>query len=136
MDPQNGWLTFSYSMGLGPISDTCVYRTHDGGRTWEEASYLEGAGGSTTWFSLNCAAFLDDDRAVLCTGLFLGAPVFYTSDGGITWDLAALPEVSRDWQAASLSFSGARGVLLSRSGEPSVLVSQDYGASWEVLELP
>ena len=138
VDPQNGWLTFSYPMGLGPISDTCVYRTHDGGRTWEEAGALEGTGGGTgpLWFSLNCAAFLDDDRAVLCTGLFLGAPVFYTADGGAAWAPAELPEVSDGWQAESISFSGADGLILSRAGEPAALISHDFGASWEALELP
>lgn len=138
VDPQNGWLTFSYSMGLGPISDTCVYRTHDGGRTWEEVGALEGTADGTgpLWFSLNCAAFLDDHRAVLCTGLFLGAPVFYTADGGASWALAELPEVSDGWQADSVSFSGAHGLLLSRGGEPAALVSQDYGATWEALEPP
>ncbi|HIY15862.1 MAG TPA: hypothetical protein H9839_00855 [Candidatus Intestinimonas stercorigallinarum] len=135
VDAENGWLTFSSTASLGPISDTCVYRTHDGGRTWEETACLTGGSDAlpSLWFSVRCAAFLDNDRAVLCTGLFLDAPVFYTTDGGYTWQTAQLPDP--DLAAETLSVEGDRLVMTARrcgdgGGSTLTLVSEDGGAVW------
>ena len=131
VDAQNGWLTFSSSRTLGPISDTCVYRTHDSGRTWEETGTLVSDG--SLWFSIHCAAFLDNDRAVLCTGLFEDAPVFYSADGGVTWERAQLPY--SDLAADSLSVEDGRLVMTAHrygtsASSTLTLVSEDGGAVW------
>ena len=139
VDGEDGWLVFSSTQSLGPISDTCIYRTHDGGRTWAEAACLTGTGGSF-WFSVNCAAFLDDDHAVLGTGLFTASPVFYTADGGDTWEQAALPYA--DLEAESLTLQDGRLLMTaSRHGEdadggPLLLQSEDQGATWTETASP
>lgn len=138
VSPRSGWLVYSSTQVLGPLSDTCVYRTSDGGYTWQEVAYLTGRqdGGGDLWFSVHCAAFLNEEHAILATGLFQGAPVFCTSDGGATWEKADIPLPEDTWYCSDISawLEEYQLVFTSSEGLGCVARSLDQGAGWSVSQ--
>lgn len=129
-----GWMVASVSHGIGAGADNYVYRTHDGGRTWQEAAKLEEAGRYP-----GAVGFFDDLHAIVGIELHDGAPVFVTRDGGESWERAEFPEpVGTDgWTASDVRCSGGAVTLTMAGEEPRRevrLVSRDWGETWEVEE--
>lgn len=129
-----GWMVASVSHGIGASADNYVYRTHDGGVTWQEAAKLEEAGRYPS-----AVGFFDDLHAIVGIELFDGAPVFVTRDGGESWERAEFPEpVGTDgWTASDVQCSGGAVTLTMAGGEPRrevCLVSRDWGKTWEAEE--
>lgn len=71
-DPSNGWMA-------GNQGPTTVYRTRDGGWTWEEVP------GMGAYF---IASDFKGARGLLCTG---GSAVYRTTSGGDSWSMIPLP---------------------------------------------
>ena len=79
-----------------------------------------------------CAAFLDDDHALLAIGLFEDAPIYRTQDGGETWaELTQLPLPEGTWQADWITCEASQVTMhLSQGEEALCLFSDDYGEHW------
>ena len=123
------------SSGVGPLSR--VYRTTDGGATWEETFR---AVDDAAFF--NCIAMFDEQR-----GLAMGDSVdgkfqiILTDDGGATWTYAptsGMPdslEGEFGWAAggACITATGRTAWFGSGAGpEARVFRSEDYGMTWTV----
>lgn len=129
---RDGWLVLSIGRGIAGM-DTYVYRTRDGGSTWDEASPLPG----DAWLPAQ-AAFLDGSHAVITTSVFDGAPVYTTADGGQTWAEADLPLSEGDsvYSPEGLSLVGETIWLHMRAAGPNgsshseTFFSTDGGKTW------
>ncbi len=66
----DGWLAATYGNGVAN-ADTYIYRTHDGGKTWNETTQIKEA----MWYP-NQVLFLDNQHAIVAIGLFVDAPIF------------------------------------------------------------
>jgi WD40 repeat protein len=87
LDQQTAWVAYP---GTGSRAEA-VWRTHDGGQTWDRGLGLEGivCCGMDAGFDLE---FVDQTHGWLAGGYLFGAgssgtELFRTTDGGITWDL-------------------------------------------------
>lgn len=129
---RDGWMVISVNHDIGANADNYVYRTHDGGVTWQEAAKLEEAG------RFPCAVeFFDSLHAVVGIEQFDGAPVFVTRDGGESWERAdlSLLDDPDSWQAYNIFRSGDRIYInLCRGAgdetEYRQAVSRDWGETW------
>ena len=128
----HGWLVVS-AAGVAH-ADTYVYRTQDGGRTWEEVGQPEDA----HWYPA-CVDFLDDDHAIIGFGVFVDAPIYRTENGGETWiKITNLPLPDGSWEAASITHEGSVVTMCVRScdeaqaGLEITLDSEDYGEHWSI----
>ena len=127
------------SAGAGGLSR--VYHTVDGGVSWRLAYKNSHPGGF-----FNGMAFRDDDHGVLA-----GDPIdgrlflLKTDDGGKNWRRAA-PDTAPEMHdgehgfAASgthLAVTGGGRILVSTGGiRARVLLSGDWGASWQSIDTP
>lgn len=126
---ENGWLVASVGAGVAH-ADTYVYRTHDGGRTWQETGRPEEA----LWYP-SCVAFLDDQRAVIGIGVFARTQIYMTEDGGETWSELELPlpEDGLVYEADHIVFYGTCGVITLHSGDTHTAVTtEDHGKTWKI----
>ena len=130
-DGLNGWFVFAIGHGVGG-ADTYVYRTRDGGRTWQET-------GRMMWYP-SYTYFIDSYTGFLGQSYFNDAPIFRTTDGGLTWEEITLP-LAGEWELSSMCASGSDVLMLltgcgSNSLSNAVLYSGDRGETWERLALP
>ena len=92
-----------------------LYRTQDGGATWDVREY---PGGDVLW--------LDDAR-----GWALGRRVYRTESGGASWEL--VHEVN--WDGQFTFVDTLNGWAVARDGEEVALVrTSNGGASWSLLK--
>lgn len=121
--------------GSGPLSR--VYRTTDGGATWDETFRAESP---SSFF--NCIAMFDEQR-----GVAMGDPVdgkfqiIMTDDGGASWTYSpasGMPDAmagEAGWAAggACINATGRTAWFGSGAGDESrVFRSGDYGMTWTV----
>jgi photosystem II stability/assembly factor-like uncharacterized protein len=120
-----GWIAESRSSQslAGP---TVLFRTIDGGRTWQRQLTWDGPGPEQIRFSAD-----GKDGLVVGRG---GVPIFRTADGGVSWDrMSPPPEAS---QVALLYFLDAReGWLIAYLNETTpgfagVFHTTDGGQTW------
>ena len=109
-----------------------VYRTTDGGETWQDVSPP-----GTEGLSLRDVEAQDADTAVvLSIGPGEASRIFRTTDGGATWT-EAFRNAEEDAFYNCLDFypGGRRGLAVSDpvDGKFRIAATDDGGASWEVL---
>ena len=88
VDGLNGWFVFAIGHGVGG-ADTYVYRTRDGGRTWQETGRPDPA--RMMWYP-SYTYFIDSYTGFLGQSYFNDAPIFRTTDGGLTWEEITLQQ--------------------------------------------
>lgn len=156
VDADHGWLV----VGLGAAAGShalAIYRTADGGATWELASLTSGMEGESTPGALPFACSKSGIAFVNATtgwaaGACPGGPLFFfvTRDGAETWTRQELPpppgfavDLYEACQCSAMPPQVvADGVALFAVGifeiEPGAAlhVTEDGGASWQVRELP
>jgi photosystem II stability/assembly factor-like uncharacterized protein len=128
VDRRTAWATGSSATG-GPAS---VWRTTDGGGSWEEV----GPAGTDGLLLRDVEAFDADSAVVLAIGPGEDSRVYRTDDGGDTWD-----ETFRNDDEAAfyncLDFypGGRRGLAVSDpvDGKFRIISTADGGRSWQVL---
>jgi photosystem II stability/assembly factor-like uncharacterized protein len=128
-------------MGAGPGAASRLYRTNDGGASWQLLATNQYADGF--WDAM---AFWDKDKGILFGDPVKGSfQVYVTADGGTTWrevqasGLEALP--SEGAFAASgtcLTVAGLEDAWISTGGAGSsrVFHSTDRGRSWRAATTP
>lgn len=122
-------------IGVGATSSPRVFRTRDGGRSWQEAP-VPMAGGS--FAGLTSVAFADTLRGWAFGGN-LGEPegrsenVAVTVDGGATWR-AGTPSRIRGAIYGGAVVPGTEPPLLVVVGPAGADLSQDGGVTWTALD--
>ena len=123
--------------------DTTILRSTDGGLTWESRAEFV-----SPLFTGNLAAADFVDRMTgWIAGTRAGNPprpaVLRTVDGGASWSVQTLPPIVAQIVVGGLDFvaSGAGVLAIERLDEagkrvPAMLVTSDFGATWELGDLP
>ncbi len=149
LDEQNGWAMVGLGVGAGSMG-VAVYRTADGGATWEQVytndPNLPNATAGLPLGGLKNDLTPLDARTAWISGVIYAPETFYffkTDDGGHTWVEQPLPmppatqgaEISID--SGPIFFSAQQGTLAVRfSGESyktAFYVTADGGQSWQFL---
>ncbi len=131
----------AYLMSAGPGEASRIYKTIDGGETWEPRYSNPSPAGF--WDGM---AFWDAERGALygdpVDGRFV---VLLTDDGGATWSLVS-PEAMPPALEGEAGFAASgSGIAVAAGGHAwlgtggaaaRVLHSADYGRAWTVAETP
>jgi photosystem II stability/assembly factor-like uncharacterized protein len=129
VDRDTAWLAGGSMTEGGPGQ---VWRTTDGGATWEDVSPPE-----TDGLSLRDVEARDGDTAVvLAIGPGEASRVYRTDDGGETWDETFRnAEPTAFYNCMDFYPGGKRGLVVSDpvDGKFRVAATSDGGRSWEVL---
>lgn len=129
------------SAGHSDKGEALVYRTQDGGETWQKVLEISEPG-----FFISGMAFWDSDHGILLCdpvdGIFR---FFITKDGGHTWQLMDGNSQLQSLQGESLfaasntcmALHGSEVWFATGGGETArVFHSKDCGRCWDVYETP
>lgn len=106
--------TTGYAFGKGG-----VYKTIDGGRSWEK-KYNSSAN------TLNAGWFLDENNGFICGS---AQTLIHTTNGGNTWATISIPAVGANANLSSITFvNSTTGYISSDDGD--VLQTKDSGQTW------
>ena len=146
LDAGNGW-------GIGGLNGNSdhVFRTADGGLTWKDLTPAEPTPANPQTPKKAIGFFMDAQKAwVAFYGSDTTPPsqdyVWYTTDGGATWNYSGLTEpalYSESYVPTDLSFADAQhGWMMAHVGAGmnhdyyALLATTDGGATWKTLISP
>jgi photosystem II stability/assembly factor-like uncharacterized protein len=132
----------AYLMSAGTGEMSRIYRTDDGGESWQHqytADHPEAF--------LDCMAFWDRDRGLVYGDEVDGVPfILSTTDGGEHWSrvpsesLPAALDGEGGFAASGtclMTQEGGRAWVGTGAGShPRVLMTEDWGESWTVMDVP
>jgi|GEM_PF-1303863 len=128
-----GWAVGEYVKDPGPIHQSLIMHTSDGGRTWERQD--DGAGSSESMLmSVDC---LEDGRAIAAGG---SGMIYRTLDGGDTWTSLSAGAMTFYGAAITETPDGmARGMVVGTDGRMYKLTEVPggmWGTSMVTADLP
>jgi photosystem II stability/assembly factor-like uncharacterized protein len=148
-DAQTGWLIGQDwgSCAMAGCGDYTLYRTRDGGRTWETLhAPPPGPGEARWWDPLFHLGFLLSpraaDRATVWIGVSTGAGaavggVLITRDGGVSWRRVKADDPRWSVSALAPLLSGNGWVIATGSDATQRLYrTRDQGRTWSTVDLP
>jgi photosystem II stability/assembly factor-like uncharacterized protein len=145
VDPQNADIVFVAALGhpFGPNSERGIFRTRDGGKTWEKVLYKdENTGGIDLAFDPHNSnivfASLWEARRTPWS-LVSGGPgsgLYRSSDGGSTWkrlEEHGLPKGPYGRIGVAVAANSDRVYALIEAHEGGLYRSDDGGDTWELV---
>ena len=137
VDPQTGWLMCILEGGAG-FQGKILYRTGDGGESWEEVA--NSSGPPETWVgNLGTPGyygemfFLDESAGWLIRGPFPTGLISVSHDGGVLWQPANLPvRIDGLWMRSLHFIDQQHGWLLAALGDApgAIFHTSDGGQMW------
>jgi photosystem II stability/assembly factor-like uncharacterized protein len=145
VDPQNADIVFVAALGhpYGPNSERGIFRTRDGGKTWEKVLYKdENTGGIDIAFdphnsNILFASLWEARRTPW--GLTSGGPgsgLYRSNDGGSTWkrlEEHGLPKGPYGRIGVAVAANSDRIYALIEAHEGGLYRSDDDGETWELV---
>ncbi|MBA2955243.1 oxidoreductase [Nocardioides sp. MAH-18] len=128
VDRRTAWVTGGSASG-GPGR---VFRTVDGGRTWQDVSPPD----TTGLLFRDVEARSATEAVILAIGPGDASRIYRTTDGGATWTAAFVNDDPAAFYDCMAFFPGGRkGLALSDpvAGKFRILATRDAGRSWTVL---
>lgn len=144
IDPNNSDIVYVAALGhlWGPNEDRGLYKTEDGGETWQKILYIDENTG--------CSDIVMDpyNSNVLYAGMWQfrrsahyfnsggkGSGLYKSEDGGKTWKelTTDLPEGEKGRIALSISPADSSVYALIESDETALYRSKDNGVSWKMM---
>ena len=147
-DAQTGWLVGQDwgSCAMAGCGEYTLYRTTDGGRTWQTLHTPPGPGEARWWDPLFHLGFLLSpraaDRMTVWIGVSTGAGaavggVVITRDGGVSWRRVKGDDPSWSVSAVAPLLSGNGWVIATGSDATRRLYrTSDQGRTWSPVDLP
>jgi photosystem II stability/assembly factor-like uncharacterized protein len=129
VDRRTAWVTGGTATEGGPGR---VFRTTDGGRTWEDVS----PPGTEGLLFRDVEARGADRAVILAIGSGDASRIYRTTDGGATWDAAFVnDDPAAFYDCMAFYPGGRRGLAMSDpvDGKFRILATHDSGRSWTVL---
>jgi photosystem II stability/assembly factor-like uncharacterized protein len=129
VDRHTAWVTGGSASEGGP---GLVFRTTDGGRTWEDVSPPDTDG----LLFRDVEARSADVAVILAIGPGDASRIYRTTDGGTSWDAAFVNDDPAAFYDCMAFFPGGRrGLAMSDpvDGRFRILATRDFGRSWTVL---
>lgn len=137
---QTNTASFDEFRGLAAVSASVAWvsgesgtilRTTDGGTSWQNVSFPEGAGRAFR----DIEAFDADHAVVLSIGLGKRSTIYATSDGGATWHNTFTNRNGNAFYDCMAFSNDGTGLAMSDpvNGRFRLVISHDWGLSWRLL---
>ena len=126
VDRRTAWVTGGSATEGGPGR---VFRTTDGGRTWEDVS----PPGTEGLLFRDVEARSAKKAVILAIGPGEASRIYRTTDGGATWDAAFVnDDPAAFYDCMAFYPGGRRGLVMSDpvDGKFRILATDDFGRSW------
>lgn len=132
VDRRTAWVTGGGATAANPDAPGKVFRTTDGGRSWDDVSPPDTEG----LLFRDVEARSAKEAVILAIGEGDASRIYRTADGGATWDAVFVnDDPAAFYDCIAFYPDGRRGLAMSDpvAGKFRILATQDAGRSWSVL---
>lgn len=114
------------------VRESTLYKTTDGGATWQSVSFFEGKTVSSVR--------IENPRLLFTVSAYDKPKVYRTLDGGLNWEKIGLPKAEDNigfvedmsWLSADEGYAYMGGGSAAGSQEKAVYYTKDAGKSWSL----